>query len=253
LRLTDKGERAMISVMISKNKACLAIAATLISLVLFSCGRGEKNAEPRASAPPVAAAPAIATLSPANVVEVAFLQGQVLIDGKEAELGDVLPKSFIVQTGAGARCDLVFNGGNVLSVGQNGLAEFDFASLVATVRLSRGGLSSVLKKLESLAAKDSFIVTTETAVAGVRGTSFCVWVDENSSYICACNGAVRTIDANGSNDELLEASHHMARLYKKSGTSISKETAAMLHHSDESLQSVASRIGYVIDWSRIDR
>jgi ferric-dicitrate binding protein FerR (iron transport regulator) len=241
----------MIRAMKSMNKACPAIAATLISIVLFSCGGGVKDAEPRAAAPP--AAPAVATLSPANSVEVAFLQGSVLIDGKETELGAALPQRFIVQTGPGARCDLIFNGGNVLSVGQNGLAEFDFASLVATVRLESGGLSSVLKKLESLAAKDSFIVNTETAVAGVRGTSFCVWVDDKSSYICACNGAVRTIDANGSNEELLEASHHAARLYSKAGAGISKETAAMLHHTDELLESVASRIGYVIDWTRIDR
>jgi len=237
----------------AKNKAFMVIAATLVSLILFSCAKASKDDEPAAKAAPAEAAPAVATLSPASTVEVAFLQGEVLIDGKAAELGDALPKSFIVQTGPGARCDLVFNGGNVLSVGQNGLAEFDFASLVATVRLERGGLSSVLKKLESLAAKDSFIVNTESAVAGVRGTSFCVWVDENSSYICACNGAVRTIDANGSNEELLEASHHTARLYSKAGTAISKETAAMLHHTDELLESVASRIGYVIDWSRIDQ
>lgn len=243
----------MIKAMETKKKLYVVIVAALIGLILLSCGTSTKEAEPAVKALSSDATPAIATLSPANVVEVAFLQGEVLIDGKEAELGDVLPKNFIVQTGVEARCDLVFNGGNVLSVGQNGLAEFDFVSLVATVRLDRGGLSSVLKKLESLAAKDSFIITTETAVAGVRGTSFCVWVDENSSYICACNGVVRTIDANGSNEELLEASHHAARLYTKAGTAISKETAAMLHHTDELLESVASRIGYIIDWSRIDQ
>jgi len=114
-------------------------------------------------------------------------------------------------------------------------------------------LPSVLKKLEKIAATDSFNVRTEQAVMGVRGTSFCVWADASSTYVCACNGEVHTVDSKGSNEETLAAAHHVARLYAPKDGVLSVEAAGMLHHSDESLESVASRIGYTIDWTKIDR
>ena len=53
-------------------------------------------------------------------------------------------------------------------------------------------------------------------------------------------------------EELLEAAHHQARLYKRAGSNISVEEAGMLHHDDAMIQSVADRIGYRIDWTKID-
>lgn len=222
--------------------ATLLGTLTLMTL-LVSAGKGE--VEPETSAGKAAAAVPVQ-------IEVVFIEGEVLINGQKPELGDRLAASFTVQTGKGARCDIVFNSGNALSVGQNAFAEFDFASHVANVRVDRGGLSSVLKKLNQITNNDAFTVQTATAVAGVRGTSFCVWVDDSSSYICACNGILSVADATGSNAELIEAAHHSARYFSKTGGAINKETAGMRHHTDELLQSVASRIGLVIDWNSID-
>jgi len=187
-----------------------------------------------------------------RAVELVFFEGDVLIDGKTPEFGDMLNGNFTVRTGAGARCDIVFDGGNALSVGQNAFVSFDFSQLTVAVDIQSGGLSSVLKKLDKIAGTDSFRVQTQSSVAGVRGTSFCVWVGPDSTYVCACNGTVRTIDAMGSNEEILEAAHHAARLYTRAGSGISVETAGMLHHDDALLQSVADRIGYSIDWTEID-
>ncbi len=39
------------------------------------------------------------------------------------------------------------------------------------------------------------------ATAGVRGTCFFVWAEGASTYVCACNGRVRTIDSKGSNEK----------------------------------------------------
>jgi hypothetical protein len=88
---------------------------------------------------------------------------------------------------------------------------------------------------------------------GVRGTSFCVWVDAESTYVCACNGEVRTIDAKGNHEETLAAAHHVARLFAAKGSTLTVEAVGMLHHTDESVEAVASRIGYTIDWNKIDR
>jgi len=205
---------------------------------------------PQASGTPAAAA--ATRQGGARTVEVVYVQGEVEIDGVQPELGDKPGLTFSIRTGADARCDLVFNDGNVVSVGQNAVAALDFASPTAQVRLERGSVSSVMKKLETLVNKDSFIVRTGIAVAGVRGTSFCVWANDESSYICACNGIVRTIDNAGGNEQLIEAAHHSARLYTRSGSTINMEADGMRFHTDELLQSVASRIGYVIDWKHID-
>ena len=221
----------------------MIVILSVFVLLILAVAAGKSDAVP-------GSIPARVPVQPS--IEVVFLEGEVLIDGKEPELGDKLGPSFVVQTGRGARCDIVFNSGNALSVGQNALADFDFSSQVANVRVERGGLSSVLKKLAQISGSDSFTVQTATAVAGVRGTSFCVWVDESSSYICGCNGIVSIQDSTGGNAEVLEASHHAARYFSKTGETINKETAGMRHHTDELLQSVASRIGHVIDWNTID-
>ncbi|OHD81802.1 MAG: hypothetical protein A3J97_00015 [Spirochaetes bacterium RIFOXYC1_FULL_54_7] len=231
------------------NKVTTILITLTLMVLLVSAGKSEGESENPAGTAPV---PGQTPVPLQARIEVVFIEGEVLINGQEPELGDRLGTNFVIQTGKGARCDIVFNSGNALSVGQNALADFDFANQVASVRVDRGGLSSVLKKLTQITDTDAFTVQTATAVAGVRGTSFCVWVDDSSSYICACNGIVHVQDSTGGNDEVLEAAHHTARYFSKTGAAIDKETAGMRHHTDDSLQSVASRIGHVINWNTID-
>lgn len=226
------------------HRILLAVLA-LLALSLPSCSRrgGGSAAEPQAGNGRAAARKAV----------VAFVEGEATVGGKKAEPGLELEGRFVASTGPGARLDLVFGERNVLSVGQNALVEVDLAGVAVELGLERGGVTSVLKKLERLAESDSFRIVTAQSIAGVRGTSFCVWADSASTYVCACNGAVRTIDAKGSNELELEAAHHQARLYVAKDGAISVEAAGMLHHTDESVESVASRIGYAIDWTKVDR
>lgn len=218
----------------------IAAIATAMMLIAVACQKK-----------PAAPGPAVETAK-SRVVELVFFQGDVLINGEAPELGDKLGTGFSVKTGPGARCDIVFDGGNALSVGQNAFVKLDFSQVAVAVDVERGGLSSVLKKLDRIAGNESFQVKTATAVAGVRGTSFCVWVGADSTYVCACNGVVRTIDAMGGNEQTLEAAHHSAKLYSRTGSGITAEAAGMLHHDDALLQTVADRIGYRIDWTEVD-
>jgi hypothetical protein len=192
--------------------------------------------------------------SASRIVEVVYLEGEVRVNGSTVEPGARLGTKFVVTTGPASRCDIVFDRGNALSVGQNAVAEFDLAEAQGLLRLHAGGVGAVLKQLARQVDKDSFIIRTAQGVAGVRGTSFCVWADASSAYVCACNGVVGIGDTKGGEGEVLEAAHHMARIYKADADgSITKEAAGMLHHSDALLQSVASRIGYTIDWSKVDK
>lgn len=180
---------------------------------------------------------------------IVYLEGEVTVDGVPAEIGMEMGRRVSVRTGEKSMCDIVYNEKNALSINQKADAVIDFEKAVAQVEMNKGGFAAVLRKLGKASGGDAFQVRTKAATAGVRGTSFCVWTDGDSSYVCACNGTVRTIDVNGGNEFTLRAAHHTAKLYTAAGGYISAETAGMLHHTDESVERLAERIGEKIDWT----
>jgi ferric-dicitrate binding protein FerR (iron transport regulator) len=237
----------------SNTKVPLVVVAVVISTFLsFTSCSGTKapaDTKPQAEAPQ-AAAPAARSVRPASVV---YIEGKVTVNGASVEPGDEIGRKFNVRTEAGARLDLVFDERNVLSIGQNAFVDIDLTSLVPDVKLERGGVTAVLKKLEVVATGNSFNVQTAQTVMGVRGTSFCIWADASSTYVCACNGEIHTVDAKGNNEETLTAAHHLARVYTPKDGGISVAAAGLLHHTDASVESVASRISYTIDWTKVDK
>ena len=225
--------------------------SNIIFFVIFLAMTSPLFAGAQKDASPVAA-PITAPVAAPMRGSVVYLEGDVEIDGKEAEIGMVLGEKTLVRTGPASSCEIVFAGKNAVRVSQNAVATLDFSKAIVAIDLEKGGVTGVLRKLATVAGDDSFRVRTEGAVAGVRGTSLCVWADSTSTYICACNGSVHTEDSKGNQEFTLEASHHLAKLYAKNGDSISVEAAGMLHHTDESVESLASRIGENIDWSVAD-
>ncbi|HET7838771.1 MAG TPA: FecR family protein [Rectinemataceae bacterium] len=224
------------------NRTTFVLAASLAALAL--------GCAPRSSG--TAASPKAATAATAPKANLVYLEGSVKIDGAAAELGQTLGPGFSVETGANSVCDVVFGGKNIFRVGQNAFVKVDFTKQAPEFELQRGGLTSVLKKLDLIAGQDSYRVRTNTAVAGVRGTSFCIWADEKSTYVCACNGSVHTIDAKGSNELSLKAAHHTARIYSLAGAGETVAEAGILHHDDATVQAIATKIGYTVDWTVAD-
>jgi hypothetical protein len=184
---------------------------------------------------------------------VVYFEGQILVNGQEAELGQEVGPVVRVETGPASFCEIVFDEKNAIRVTQNSEAILDLSGVQKRVDLKKGGVTSVLRKLKKVAFKDSYVIATSTAVAAVRGTSFCVWADSESAYVCACNGSVRTVDAKGSNARTLTASHHTARTYARKGSAIELSIAGLEHHADADIESLAARIGENIDWGRVDK
>ncbi len=222
------------------NRTISTLLLTALTVVAFAAGEQEDRT-------PVAASGA--TTPRGTVV---FLEGSVEIDGQTAELGTEMGNRAVVQTGPNSYCDIVFADKNAVRVAQNATVTLDFSGKIIEVNLEKGGVTAVLRKLNTVAGQDSFRVSSPSAVAGVRGTSFCVWSDGVESYICACNGTVHTIDAQGSNESVLSSAHHSALLYSPAGQSYSAAAAAMLHHTDADVESLAARIGETIDWTTAD-
>jgi hypothetical protein len=128
----------------------------------------------------------------------------------------------------------------------------DFSNVQRKVQLEKGSVTSVLRQLDKVSQGSGFTVQTKIASAAVRGTSFCVWADASSTYVCACNGSVDTLDANGSNDQFLSSAHHVARLYSLGESGITMEEAGVKFHDDALVEAVAAKIGATIDWDHLE-
>lgn len=190
---------------------------------------------------------------PAKEGTVVYIEGEVSVNGVPAEIGQKVSGRAAIVTGAASLCEIAFGGRNVIRVNQSARATLDLSMPVPELALETGGAASVLRKLDKIAGSDSFQIKTKTAVAGVRGTLFCVWTDGSETYICACNGTVRTIDAKGGNEQSLKASHHSAVIYRPADRiGFSVETAGMLKHDDSTLETLAARIGEKVDWTTIE-
>ncbi len=220
---------------------------TIPFIAAFSILAATAFAAPRAEEAP---RPAGTVREPARVV---YFEGDVLVDGREAEIGMTLGTVATFETGKTAFCEIVFADKNAVRIGWNTVATLDFSKPVTEIMLERGGAAAVLRKLEKISGDDSFRVRMKSATAGVRGTSFCVWQNDEGSYVCACNGRVKTLDSEGGNEFDIVSAHHTAKLYVPKGTGIEAIDQGMLHHDDDSIESLAARIGETIDWTTPDR
>ncbi|TFG60719.1 MAG: hypothetical protein E4H36_11615 [Spirochaetales bacterium] len=193
--------------------------------------------------------------SPSTAV-IEYFEGEVTVNGRTPELGQTLLRKFSVKTGSGAYCGIIFDKKNIMHVDENTTAVIDLSGLQKKVELSAGSLGSALRNLPKQLASgtDSFMLTSPSAVAGIRGTVFYVRVEDgNNTYICDCNGIVHMRDIGKGNERTVEATHHAAYRYTRGGGAITSAQADMLYHSDQMMELGAARIGETIDWTRVER
>jgi hypothetical protein len=182
------------------------------------------------------------------------MEGTVTIDSRSAAIGDTVPLGSVVRTSEQSLADIEFSARNVMRLSENTTLVFNPRNLQTGSELRLGALTLVLKNLPSGAVGENLLVRTPTVVAGVRGTSFFVKVESPSStYVCACNGVVQVLGADGSLLSELVASHHKAVRVAGNTDQPQVTDAPLLYHTDEDVEKVAAAIGYKIDWSVVDR
>jgi hypothetical protein len=185
---------------------------------------------------------------------ITYLEGQVTIDKVLAAIGDPVPEGSTIKTDKESQCLIVFRNRNIFHLAENTVFVFDPANRQTGSQLRQGSVGFVLKNLIASAGTPRFIIRTPTAVAGVRGTSFFIKVeDANNTYVCLCNGALNLQDSFGLNVQDIEAAHHKELRFTQSGGAVTVSDAALLYHTDEDMQGLAGKIGVTIDWSKIDR
>ena len=182
-----------------------------------------------------------------------YIEGDVQLNGSPADFDQIIEKESSIATGTASLCDLIFNQKNIVHIGENTIFNVDMADAPGTVNLSRGSLLFVAKKLLQIKDSANLTVITPTAVLGVRGTSFYVNAEnENSTYLCICNGSLHAEDINGENELDLAAPHHRALRFIKKNGSITHEDATLLYHGDSDVEQAAEKIGVTIDWTKTD-
>ena len=187
-------------------------------------------------------------INPKGVIE--YFEGEVLLDGNEVELGQEVSLGSTIQTGPDSYCELVFGRKNIFQVQENTLAVLNIDETHGSINLETGAVAAVFKRLRTLDPESNeFLISTQTAMAGVRGTSLYVRVeDADNTYICICNGKLALADNdNGSKMSVSAQAHKANRFTRKNGV-ISVAPARLAYHNSNSMDALARKIKTSINW-----
>ncbi|MCE9598568.1 MAG: FecR domain-containing protein [Spirochaetia bacterium] len=129
---------------------------------------------------------------------VMFVTGQASVVGAEKNLavGDYIKEGDRLKTGAASTLEIFVRGQGIFRMAEQ--TELLLAQAQENVKtkidLKAGSTAIFLKKLER---KGEFVVSTPTALAGVRGTTFLVSIEENATRVALYDGAVRLENKSG--------------------------------------------------------
>jgi hypothetical protein len=215
----------------------------LSALVLWLAGTGAAFAGGAGESGPV---------NPRGVIE--YLEGEVLVDGAEAVIGQEVPPGAVIRTAAASFCEVVFAGRNIFRVEASTIARIDIDEDHGAIDLQQGALAAVFQKLQRInASGGGFRLQTPTAVAGIRGTVFYIRVESpESTYICTCNGRTRLADVAESFQRTVTSDRHKALRFAREGTRIRAQEAPLLYHDNPTMDRLAARIGVRIPWGSPD-
>ncbi len=157
----------------------------------------------------------VKTTGPEKIARVTFLVGKVTAEdvGKNStdkpakvrvvRFGDFLYPGDLIRTGKGAGLEIFVKGHGILRLAENAeLAMSNFSEKSARVNVRKGSVGFFLKKQS---ANRDFKVSTPTAIASVRGTTFLVSVENlRESRVALFSGAVQVKDRANATVDLTE-------------------------------------------------
>ena len=178
-----------------------------------------------------------ASARPNGLLEV---KGEVLVNGRPANLGAALKPGDSVATAAASSAVFVIGGDAFLMRERSELLTAGSKVLVGSLRLVTGKLLSVF-------GRGSRRITTATATIGIRGTGIYIEAEAERSYVCTCYGVV---DLQASNmpeaRETVSTTHHDAPryIYAHGEMPIKMiEIAPVINHTDVELVMLEALVG----------
>ena len=192
----------------------------------------------------------------ADRATIAYIEGDVTMNGAPASIGDDVPPGAVLATSQDSLCQVVFNAKNIVHLAANTTLRFDNAALSRGATLQKGAVAMVLRKLAPAPGNGTrFTIKTSTGVAGVRGTCFFIAMeDENNTYICACNGSIEVDgDANQFSQDLFSSHHAEVRVTRTASGEETVSPAPLLYHTSADVEAIAAKIGEKIDWTTLEQ
>ncbi len=169
------------------------------------------------------------------------------------KINSVINQGDAIETIGESTCDIIINDKNILRLKPDTKLTINISDKENTLLLEKGWLAGVTRR--AFTKEGKFLIKTPTVAAAVRGTSFCLKVEnEKSTYFCTCNGSIELTGESSSRSETVEAAHHSARRFTidKIGAIIQDDNPGMLYHTDSGIVEIAKVIGETIDWSKAD-
>lgn len=190
--------------------------------------------------------------SGASIGAVEYLEGDVRINGKDADFGYKVQIGDWVQTGPDSAVDIVFDRANIFRLGQNTVAQLEIGTNRQEVDLKFGSFVAVFDRVRTLTGHGTFDVRTSTVVGGVRGTAFFFRVlDSDTTYMCTCNGALE-LTPSGSHDSFLNSAvEHSAYYFRSDGDEVTYEPATLEYHNSSTLDEVGAGADLSIPWGTL--
>lgn len=168
------------------------------------------------------------------------VKGEVLVNGRPAQLGAALKPGDSVATAAGSSAVFVIGADAFLMREGSEL-------LTAGGKAVAGSLRLVTGKLLSVFGRGSRRITTSTATIGIRGTGIYIEAEAERSYVCTCYGVV---DLQASNmpeaRETVSTTHHDAPryIYAHGEMPIKMiDIAPVINHTDVELVMLEALVG----------
>ncbi len=184
---------------------------------------------------------------------VAGFSGNVKVNGEAVkETGLSIKYNDIVETASDSYCDIIIDEKNILRITGNSRLVFRISGQENILQLDRGWMAAVAKR--KFTRDGTFMIKTPTVTASVRGTSFCIKVENSSStYFCVCNGSVTLAGTDGSSAETVTAAQHAGRRFSQdrgSGFLTIDRNPGLLYHDNSDIDRIAAIINERIDWSK---
>jgi len=192
--------------------------------------------------------PSTGPVSISGVGEIVYLEGEVFLNNRNAQIGDRVSSSDTIQTGVSSFCEVIFEDANVFRLDEQTITSINWAE--SDIALKQGGISAVFNKLDKLLREmKNFTVSTPTATAGVRGTVFYARVeDQNNTYVCICNGELDM--TYGEKSLGIEGDHHKGYRFTNNRGTVTWSRAPLLYHDDQKMQDIATKIEYSVPWGK---
>ena len=181
--------------------------------------------------------------------KVIFSFGTVTVNGNTVDGAEVSVKfGDVIETGDDGLCEIQVAEKSILRLNKNTKLVFKLSKDSSVLELKKGWLAGVTRKIFSM--KGTYLIKTPTVTASIRGTSYCIKVENSlSTYFCVCNGTINLTGKDAEKGEDVKASHHAAARFKIEGGALEVDkNPGMLYHGDDTIEALNRKIGEKIDW-----